>query len=91
VFLYSNFESKIKFAPITCGDSGKLKTFAIFQAQFREEGNCTSAYIDFACDTRTTSGIVFWKDNVGTGGAQINLSGWGSIPWELLRGEKVSL
>lgn len=80
-FLYSFFRKTIKFAPLTLGDSGKLKDFSVFQAQFRREGNCTALEMDYACDTKATTGMFKWVDRVGTDQAQITFSGYGEIAW----------
>lgn len=39
--------------------------------------------LDYACDTKKTTGLVTWRDRVGTGEGQIVFGGWGEIEWGL--------
>jgi hypothetical protein len=80
-FLYSFFEKDIKFSPFTMEDVGKLKYFDVFQAQFRTQGDCSAMDVDFACDTKSTTGVINWVDRVGSDEAQIIFNGFGEIAW----------
>lgn len=80
-FLYSFFEKDIKFSPFTMDDVGKLKYFDVFQAQFRTQGDCSAMDVDYACDTKSTTGVINWVDRVGSEEAQIIFNGFGEIAW----------
>lgn len=81
VLLYSGYTSRIKFSPIFMGDTARLKLITLFQAQFRRDGNCTHLDIDYACDSKNSTGVVEWNNVVGSDGQATTFGGWGEILW----------
>jgi len=72
---YKAYKSIIKFAPITGGDVGKNKHFAILTGHFRNQ-SCSKLTLYFANDKFGSSGSIDWLTSQISGG-------WGNEPWGL--------
>jgi hypothetical protein len=80
VYLHEAFAARLKFAPITMG-TGVLKTFAEFQAWFRNTISCTQVEVNFSTDSRFSDKKVEWSNFVGTPAGFVSFGGWGSQKW----------
>lgn len=80
VYLNEAFSARLKFAPITMG-TGTLKTFAEFQAWFRNTISCTQVSVNFGTDSRYSDKKVDWSNFVGTPAGFVSFGGWGSQKW----------
>lgn len=80
VYLNVAYSARLKFAPITMG-TGTLKTFAEFQAWFRNTISCTQVSVNFSTDSRFSDKKVEWSNFVGTPAGFVSFGGWGSQKW----------
>lgn len=76
VTLYSQYVSRIKFAPIDAGTPHRAKQFSVFQVAFRNL-SCTNLTVFFANEKFAGSESIVW--DVGSQ----SVKGWGLEPWGL--------
>ncbi len=80
-YLNSGIKSTMKFAPIHGGSINTLKSFAEFQAAFRNSSSCTALTNYFTSDGFVSSRKNEWNYRVGTSKTNIEFLSWGKGAW----------